>query len=456
MPDAPASVHLCDWPVANETLIDEELSAATNLAMRLARLGRSARERAKLRVRQPLAELVVDLSNEQDQTRLAMIGDQLRDELNVKQVRLAADVGGLTAATVKPNFKALGPRFGRRMKEVVAAIAAADATDVASQAASGDPVQVGEFELQAEDLVVDTAPREVYALAAEPGCQVGVLKELTPELRAEGMVREAVHKINNLRRESGFDITDRILLFFKVHGEPDAVETLDTFVRLADKMNREQRSHLDRISLFFDIFHRPSPLKAALLAYEKQLRDEVLAAEVHLDTELPQDAQTLQTMIGEHRVTIGVKLSWETRLRAAFDAEPIDAVLRDHDLVQAADRLRYLRQLATDDPEEPALQVDSLRELARFLLSERWMPSAQIGVSPDGLAHAEWRIPGDAGDKESNGILAMEFLGSGFVRFAAVSPRSTQEGSQRKRVSGTLPKAEAVRAVQPFTSALRK
>ena len=93
VPDAPASVHLCDWPAANEKLIDEELSAATNLAMRLARLGRSARERANLRVRQPLAEVVVDLSNEQDSARLARIGQQLREELNVKQVRLAEEGG---------------------------------------------------------------------------------------------------------------------------------------------------------------------------------------------------------------------------------------------------------------------------------------------------------------------------------------------------------------------------
>ena len=452
--DAPASVHLCDWPQADAALIDEELSAATNLAMRLSRLGRSARAGANLRVRQPLAELVVDLDSEQEQARLPVIRAQLLDELNVKQVRLAAEVGGLTAATVKPNFRVLGPRFGRRMKEVTAAIAAAEASAVAAQAASGDPVQVGEFELHADDLVVETAPREAYAIAAEPGCQVGVLKELTPDLHAEGMVREAVHKINNLRRESGFDITDRIRLFVNVHGEPDVDETYRSLIRFADKVRHHQGGLVERIPLFLNMWHKPNPLKVALLADDKQFRDEVLATEVHFDAELPRGAPVTECVIDEHRVTIAVQLSWVNQLRTTTAPEHVDEILRAHDLVPVADRLRYLRQVAADDPEEPRLKIDSMRELARFLLSERWLPCPQIGVSPDGLAHAEWNLAGDDVDTSGSGILAMEFLDSGLIRFAAVSPPSTQEDAQRMRVNGTLPKTEAVQAVQPFTSIL--
>ena len=453
---APPSVHLCDWPEANEELIDEELSAATNLAMRLARLGRSARASANLRVRQPLAELVVDLDSAKEQARLAVISAQLLDELNVKEVRLADEVGGLTAATVKPNFKVLGPRFGRRMREVTEAIAIADAAAVAAQAASGEPVHVGEFELQAEDLVVETAPRDAYAIATEPGCQVGVLKELTADLRDEGMVREAVHLINNLRRESGFDITDRISLFINVGGEPDAAETLDALVRMADKLRHEQGSMGDRITLFFNASTAPNPVKIALLANEKQLRDDVLATEVRYDSELPQDAPIAEGIIGGCRVTFGIQTSWHSQLRAATDPTQIDAILREHDLVPAADRLCYLRRLAADDRDEPPMRVDSLRELARFLLSERnRLPSPQIGVSPDGLAHAEWLLSSDPGDTAGKGVLAMEFLSSGLIRFSASSAQPLQADGERMRVNGTLPTAEAVQAVQPFTSALR-
>ena len=462
VPAAPESVHLCDWPETDRALTDEDLSAATNLAMRLARLGRSARERANLRVRQPLAELVVDLSNEQEEARIEVIEAQLLDELNVKQVRLAAEVGGLTAATVKPNFKALGPRFGRRMKEVTAAIAAADATTLAAQAASDGPVQVGEFELQADDLVVETAPRDAYAIAAEPGCQVGVLKELTPELRAEGMVRETVHKINNLRRESGLEITDRITLYLDVHDLPDGGEvrevegTLHALLHVAASQRHEQNGTDDRSSLLRNLAVTRNVLKGALRTFEKRLRDDVLATDVRYDAPMPQDAFTADGIIDGRRVTIGVKLSWETALRAATDPEAIVAVLRQQNLVQVADRLRSHPQLATDAPAEPTLQVDSLRELARFLLSERWLSGAQVGVTPGGLAQAKWRIPGAAADTENDGILAMEFFGSGLIRFAAVAPQSTQGDAQRMRVNGTLPKAEAVRVVKPFTATLRE
>ena len=263
-PGAPPSVHLCDWPVADEALIDEELAAATALAMRLARLGRSARAAADLRVRQPLAEVVVDLATDRERAALAVIESQLLDELNVKRVRLADEVGGLLAAQVKPNYKTLGPRFGRQMKQVAAAIDDADAEKLAAQAAAGGAVSVGEFELQADDLIVETVPRAGYAIASEPGCQVGVLKELTGELRAEGMVREAVHLINNLRRESGFDIADRITLYLTAAG----------------------------------------PVQSALRTHEALLAAEVLATEVSYAPP-PTAASTLQADIAGHQITIG-------------------------------------------------------------------------------------------------------------------------------------------------------
>ena len=97
------------------------------------------------------------------------------------------------------------------------------------------------------------------------------------------------------------------------------------------------------------------------------------------------------------------------------------------------------------------MNVDSLRELAVFLLSERWLPRPQIGVSPDGLVQAEWRLPGAAGDAEGGGILIMEFLCYGPIRFAALSPT---EEANCSRVSGTMSKTEMLQAVQPFTALL--
>lgn len=111
--------------------------------------------------------------------------------------------------------------------------------------------------------------------------------------------------------------------------------------------------------------------------------------------------------------------------------------LRKSGLGEVADRLSYLQQLAADDPDERPMNVDSLRELAAFLLSERRLPHPQIGVSPDGLAQAEWRLPGVAGDPQGGGILALEFLRPGLIRFAGLS---ADLGPITKQASGLVTK----------------
>ena len=128
------------------------------------------------------------------------------------------------------------------------------------------------------------------------------------------------------------------------------------------------------------------------------------------------------------------------------DAELTIEELRKSGLSAVADRLCYMQQLAVDDPDERPMEVDSLRELAAFLLSERRLPHPQIGVSPDGLAQAEWRLPGTAGDPKGGGILALEFLRSGLIRFAGLSAGLT--------VSDTLSKADTLQAAQPFIALL--
>ena len=128
------------------------------------------------------------------------------------------------------------------------------------------------------------------------------------------------------------------------------------------------------------------------------------------------------------------------------DAELIIEELRKSGLSAVADRLSWLRQLAADDPDERPMDADSLRRLAAFLVSERRLPHPQIGVSPDGLVQAEWRLPGTAGDAEGGGILALEFLRSGLIQFAGLSAGL--------RVSGTLSKAKVLQAVQPFIALL--
>ena len=118
--------------------------------------------------------------------------------------------------------------------------------------------------------------------------------------------------------------------------------------------------------------------------------------------------------------------------------------LRESGLVESADRLSYLQRLADEDPDEEPIGIASLRQLTSFLMDERQLGQPEIGVSPNGVALAQWRVMG-------GGILAMEFLGSGFIRFAGTSGPGSQD-SEALRISGTLPKTKALQAVKPFLS----
>ena len=138
--------------------------------------------------------------------------------------------------------------------------------------------------------------------------------------------------------------------------------------------------------------------------------------------------------------------TWPTRIAAESTHEGIIAVLRLFGLEKVTDRLDYLRGLTDDDPDEPPMDVESLRAMSLFLISERQLPEPEIGITPDGLIQTEWRTP-------PNGILAVEFLPSGLVRFAAISSPA-QQGVDRLSLNGTLPKDEALAALRPFTALL--
>ena len=135
-----------------------------------------------------------------------------------------------------------------------------------------------------------------------------------------------------------------------------------------------------------------------------------------------------------------------SQISNAVMPEAIITALRRCGLDAVSERLSYLYELVEDDPDEPSINLDSLRKLALFLLNERQLGNPQIGVNPDGLALAEWPV----GEK---GVLAMEFLPSGFIRFAAISAPA-KRGVECKRVSGTLSKSETMNAIRPFTDRL--
>ncbi|HST65662.1 MAG TPA: isoleucine--tRNA ligase, partial [Mycobacteriales bacterium] len=214
--DLPDSVHLRDWPRvgADGGLWDPQLADQVALVRRLVELGRSARTSSKVRTRQPLGRALVGAAG------WAGLPEELRaqvaDELNVQSVEALGGAGGeLVDVGVKPNFRSLGKRFGSGTKAVAAAVAAADPAGLAAAVRSGTAtvtVDGSPVSLAAEDLVVTETPRTGWAVAADGGETVALDLTVTPELRRAGVAREVVRLVQDARKASGLDVSDRIAL----------------------------------------------------------------------------------------------------------------------------------------------------------------------------------------------------------------------------------------------------
>jgi isoleucyl-tRNA synthetase len=215
------SVHLASWPTVDEGMVDPELDRRVQLARRIVELGRAARADAKMRTRQPLRRALVP------STAWRTLGEDLRgevaEELNVGAVEALDSAGDLVDHSAKGNFRALGKRFARRTPEVAAAIAAADAEALAASLRDTGTatVTVGEEEIEvtAEEVIVSERPREGWSVANEHGETVALDLELTPELRRAGLAREVVRLVQEGRKASGFEVSDRINLTWQADGE---------------------------------------------------------------------------------------------------------------------------------------------------------------------------------------------------------------------------------------------
>ncbi len=214
---APSSVHLAPWPTPDSHAIDARLSAQMALVRRLVELGRAARAASSVRTRQPLARALVAAPGFADLP--SPLRSQIADELNVGSLSTLAEVGGeLIEYSVKPNFRALGKRFGPRTPAVAAALGARHPGEVAAslRAAGGVAVTVdGASEtLAADELIVTQTPKSGWAVVSDGGETVALDLAITPELRRLGLAREAVRLIQDARRSDGLDVSDRIELWW--------------------------------------------------------------------------------------------------------------------------------------------------------------------------------------------------------------------------------------------------
>jgi isoleucyl-tRNA synthetase len=213
--DLPDSVHLRDFPQPDESLAATALEKGMEAVRLTVELGRAARAQAKAKVRQPLRRAVI-VANDAERAAISARADLVKAELNVKELDFVEEESELVSYAVKPNYRSLGPRFGKRMPQVAAAVEALDPVHVAGVMADGGQVGINidgdEHTIGTDEVTLSLQPLEGYEVEAEAGHAVALQLELDDELRREGLAREIVHAVQNARKEAGLEITDRIEL----------------------------------------------------------------------------------------------------------------------------------------------------------------------------------------------------------------------------------------------------
>jgi isoleucyl-tRNA synthetase len=216
------SVHLCEWPEAGER--DTELEWQFDVAREAVELGRKARAEGKVNLRQPLREAVI-VAGDRERVAIERFADLIRDELNVKELRFVSEAQELGRWELKPNYRTLGPRFGKRMPKVAEAVAVLDAASAAETLRGGGTVGVvldgEEHPLGADDVQMVLQPLEGYQVERAGTHAVALNLELDDELVREGLAREVVRAVQNARKAAGLNVEDRITL--TLGGDDDLV-----------------------------------------------------------------------------------------------------------------------------------------------------------------------------------------------------------------------------------------
>jgi isoleucyl-tRNA synthetase len=231
-PGAPESVHHCEFPKADEALVDEELMSDMELAIQISSLGRSARGAGGIKLRQPLSSAVVAGPFGTKEDPLGPLADLVLDELNVKELRFTGDASELITYVLKPDLRVLGPKYGAQLPQIRKAVAALDATESAGRLQAGESLMVTvngtSIHLSPEEVAVALEPREGYRVSQEGDYLVAVDVTLTDELLQEGLARELVRRIQNLRKEADFRIEDKIGIYYE--GDPELVRVMRDYV----------------------------------------------------------------------------------------------------------------------------------------------------------------------------------------------------------------------------------
>ncbi len=217
----PESIHLCDFPIVDESRIDKELEEKMDSVLDIVVLGRAARNGAAIKNRQPLNNMFVKCGTQLPD----YYTDIIRDELNIKQVNFSDEVDNFVSYNLKPQLKTVGPKFGKQLNEIRNALSEADG-DAAKRTLDSEGqitlnLPSGDVTLLSEDIIIEARQKEGYYTVSDKGVTVALDTNLTTELIEEGFTREVVSKIQTMRKESGFNVIDHINVY--IDGDEDAV-----------------------------------------------------------------------------------------------------------------------------------------------------------------------------------------------------------------------------------------
>jgi len=229
------SVHLAEFPQANDAEIDKDLERKMQKAQLISSLALSLRKKEKIKVRQPLQKLMIPVLSDQDRADLEAIKDLVLSEINVKEMQLLDDASGVIVKSAKPNFKVLGPKYGKDMGKIAGKVNQLSADDIARLEKEGQlEVDLGDKKIVLSKDEVDITAKEIkgWTIAQQDDVLVALDITLTPELRKEGIARDLVNRIQNYRKDSGLEVTDRIdLSIVKNEALQEAATAMEDYIK---------------------------------------------------------------------------------------------------------------------------------------------------------------------------------------------------------------------------------
>ena len=261
------SVHLSNYPIYNENLVDKVLERKIRLSQEICSLALSLRKKEKIKVRQPLPKILVPFKNEEEKNTLIEISEFIKSEINVKEIELISDSSSILVKKAKPNFKVLGPKYGKNLKKVVNQINSLK-IDKINAIDDGELVKIRlndiEYTISSDDVEIYFEDIEGWLVASENGKTIALDTSINESLKNEGISREIVNRIQNLRKESNFNVSDKIIIELErnnliekaIFANLDYVknETLAKELNFLDNLDSTSKIEFDDFSLDVKIY----------------------------------------------------------------------------------------------------------------------------------------------------------------------------------------------------------